>query len=196
MSISPDSLLRAAFRTVQDPRAGARAVLNLRFSLQASLTALLLMAVCSTLLSSVTFLLSPLRDDAQMAAVFGNPLRLAVLQLVILILIALLIHGVGRRFGGKGNLSGAVVLTAWLEFVLILIQLAQLITLFSVPVIAEALGFVGFVLFLWMLTQFIQELHGFSSAAKVFGGIIGTLLAISLILAVIFVILGVGVNNV
>nr|MBP9950525.1 YIP1 family protein [Cypionkella sp.] len=189
MSITADSLIRAAFRTVQDPRAGARAILDMGLSLQAGLTALFLMAVCSTMLSSLTFLLSPLREDAQMAAVFGNPVKLAVLQSVILILVALLMHGVGRRFGGKGTLPGALALTAWLEFVLILFQVAQLITL-AVPVIAEALGFVGFVVFLWMLTQFIMELHGFVSAVKVFASIIGTLFATSLILAVVLVILG------
>ena len=56
MSMTPKTLLHAALFTVKDPRAGARAVLEMGLSLQTGLTALLLMAVCSTMLSSVIFL--------------------------------------------------------------------------------------------------------------------------------------------
>ncbi len=200
MSMTPKTLLHAALFTVKDPRAGARAVLEMGLSLQTGATALLLMAVCSTMLSSVIFLYSPMRDDPELAKVFGNPVLLAAVQVAVLALMALVIHVVGRRFDGKGDLAGAVVLTAWLEFVLVLLQVMQLVSLFLPPVIAEALGLLGFVLFIWLLVEFIKELHGFASAIKVLFMILATFLAtlfaISLLFAVVLMALGGDVTNV
>ena len=200
MSMTAENLIRAAVFTVKDPRAGARAVLDMGLSLRSSFTALFLMAVGSTMLSSLTFLLSPMRDDPELARVFGNPMLLAVVQVMLLTLVALLIYAVGRRFGGGGDLPGAVVLTAWLEFVLILIQVMQLVALLTVPILAEALGLVGFVLFIGLLTRFIMELHGFSSTAKVVAMIFATfftaVFALSVILAAIILVMGGSLANV
>ena len=77
---------------------------------------------------------------------------------------------------------------AWIEGVLVLLQAVQMVLLLLAPPLAEALGLIGIALFLWLLTNFVAELHGFRSAAKVFFTILGTVLALSF--AAAFVMLG------
>ncbi len=186
------SLLAAARDTVQQPRAGARAVLNLGLTLGAAWTALALMAVASSGLSALTFLMSDMGGEPQldgaMVALFSSPLQLAVLQGVVLAFGAWLIHTVGRMFSGKGQFRDALILVAWLEFILLLVQIVQTVLLLVSPQLVAMLGIFGLVLFLWLLTNFIAELHGYSSIMAVFFAIVGTVLLISFAAAVLIVI--------
>lgn len=192
MRLDLPSLLKAARDTVQQPRAGARAVLGLGLPVNAAWAALVLMAVASSALSSVTFLLSSGADapalDPAMMDLFANPLQLAVIQLTALAFGAGLIYTVGRRFSGKGQFGDALVLVAWLEFILLLLQILQTGLLLVSPPLAAALGLFGVVLFVWLLTNFVAEMHGFSSILAVFFAIIGTVLALSLAAAVLIVV--------
>lgn len=190
-------LLTAARDTVQHPRAGARAVLNLGLPVSAAWTALALMAVASSALSAVNFLMSDMGAepplDAAMVALFSNPIQLALIQAVALAFGAWLIHIIGRRFSGKGHFHDALVLVAWLEFILLLVQIVQTVLLLVSPQLAAVLGMFGLVLFLWLLTNFIAELHGYSSILAVFFAIVGSVLLISFaaaVLIVFFVLIG------
>lgn len=194
MKLSFDVLIAAARYTLQNPRAGARSILSLGLTTGQAMVALVLMAVLSTLLTAISFLLVPLPPEAQGQMLFANPLELAVMQAVVLSLGALLIDLVGRRFGGRGNLAGAVALIAWTEFILSLMQVAQIVALLVMPPLAEVIGFMGLGVFLWLLTQFVTELHGFSNPWKVFGGLMATVLLVSFAVALVLVgVVGTGV---
>lgn len=190
MSITLPDLLQAARDTLRDPKLGARRVLDLHLPVSVAAMALVLMAVISSLLSSLTYLTSAMDTDPQMQAVFGNPLSLAIMQTIILALICLSIHGIGRWFGGQGDLAGAIAVTAWLEFILILVQGVQLVLWQFSQGLAEFLGLVGLFLFIRLMTAFIKELHGFRYGILVFLSIIGTIFGLSLIFAVILVAVG------
>ncbi len=101
---------------------------------------------------------------------------------------------VGRKFGGRGTLAGAVALIAWTEFILSLLQVAQIVALVILPPLAEVIGLLGLLVFLWLLSQFVAELHGFASAWKVLFVILVTGLLASFAVAVVLVsVLGIGV---
>lgn len=198
MAFDLQTVLIAARDTVQNPKEGARALLSLRLPANVAWVGLVLMAVVSSALSTVTFLMSGASGDSSldpaMVALFTNPIQLAAMQAGLLLIGALLIHGVGRMFGGTGQINEALLLVAWLEFILLLLQIAQTMILLISEPMAAALGLFGLVLFLWLLSNFIAELHGFSSVLAVFFGIIGAVLALSFAAAVLIVALvGVGV---
>lgn len=194
MNLSLNVLMSAARYTLQNPRAGARLILSVGLSTGQAMGALVLMAVLSTLLTSVSILVAPVPAGAELQLMFANPLQLAVMQAMILTMGAGLIHAVGTKFGGKGNFAGAVALIAWIEFILSLMQIVQLVALVVMPPFADVIGVMGLGVFLWLLSQFVTELHGFANVWKVFGAIIVTGLGVSFAVAMVLVsIFGVGV---
>jgi hypothetical protein len=177
------ALLDAAKMTVKDPRRVARYIIGLQLPASTGWLAVALAVVLSALLSVISSKLSPYAAQAGYDTLLSSPLRLALLQGVLLIIGLGLIMGIGRAMGGRGRLSDALALLAWLEAVLILIQVVQVVLMLVSFQLAVLLGLVTYGLFLWMLASFIAELHGFRSALKVLGMILLTILAISFLLA-------------
>jgi hypothetical protein len=189
MELTPTFLLRMMRETIAAPRAGAAAVLKMGFAGSVGWLALMLMAVGSTLLTHISFAMMPQEAQDFWGAAMGSPIRTAMLQWVILLISVHAIHKIGRLRGGTGSLEGAVMLVAWLQFILLCVQVLQLVVEVLVPAAAAMLGVFGLVLFLWLLTNFIAELHGFRSLGMVFLGIVLTLIVLSFVLAFVFALL-------
>ncbi len=178
--------------TVQNPRAAARHLMGWQLPLSTVWLGMALMAVVSALLSTASLLLAPDQAEPGMIeptiwAMLQNPLQVAVLQAVVMVIMAMLAQGVGRMFGGRGNFADALVLIAWIEVLLCMLQLVQIALMVVSPSLAAAIGLFGMVLFVWVLSNFIAEMHSFASAGKVLLGIIGTVLAVSVLLAMALV---------
>jgi hypothetical protein len=189
MELTPAFLLRMVRETIKAPRTGAATVLGMGFAPAVGWMALLLMAVGSTLLTHISFAMMP--QDAQdfWGAAMGSPIRTAMLQWVVLLISVHAIDKLGRWRGGVGTLGGAVILVAWLQFILLCLQAVQLVVEILMPSMAAMLGVFGLVLFLWLLTNFVAELHQFRSLGMVFAGIVLTLFALSFVLATVFAML-------
>lgn len=186
-----EGLLLAARETVMDARAGAQRVIALRLPLGSAVVALLLTSVLAAVLAALTFMASGMGKDPAMAAVFGSPFGLALIQVAVQGIAAFLMFFIGRLFGGRGALSDAVALMAWLEAILLLAQVAQLVLVLALPLLAELLGLLAMALFLWLLTVFTAELHGFRKLGQVFLCILATALAVGVLF---FGFLGVGIS--
>jgi hypothetical protein len=189
MDLTPAFLMRMMRETLSAPRAAATTVLNYGFAPAVGWMALLLMAVASTLLTHISFAMMPMDAQEFWGAAMGSPVRTAIFQWVVLLISVHGIHKIGRWRGGNGTLQGAVILTAWLQFILLCVQIVQLVAQALAPPLADFLGLAGLVLFLWLLSNFVAELHGFASARMTFLGIILTLLAASFVLAFVFALL-------
>jgi hypothetical protein len=175
--------------TLQDPRRGVRAVLNLGVPLPARTAALLLMAVGSAVLTHIGFLLLPPASDPVMAFITGSPLRTAIVQWVILACTVVLIDRVGRARGGTGNLADALLIVVWVQVIMLALQMVQLVALVIAPPLAVIINLGGLVLFFWLLTNFVAELHGFASRQAVFVGIAVTGFAVAFVLVFILVLI-------
>jgi hypothetical protein len=184
MDLSLATLLQLARFTVQRPRDGARAVMRLDLPPQARWAALALMAVASALLTALSMGLLPADMRARAAEGFPSPLASAALQLGVLIVAVHAIHRIGRWRGGRGSLGDAVVVVAWLQFILLLLQVVQVVAQLLLPPVSDALGIVGIVLFYWLLTNFVAEVHGFPSLIKVFAGIVLATVVLAFALAI------------
>lgn len=171
--------------TLQEPRIAARAVLALNLPpaarwMAAGLTTLLA-AILMTLLNA---LLPVEGEDMPRIA----PFFWVVLTGLGMLISTSLVYQVGRWFGGRGQFADALVLMAWLQFIQVGIAAAQMIALLLIPPLGGMIEIASLVITLWLLTGFIAELHGFSSAGRVFGGILLTF-AVSVIVLTMLLIL-------
>jgi len=178
MNLSPPTLIRAARDTLVNPAGAARYVMDLGLSAGQGLMALALTAVLATLLTALMQAFIGPVDDAAMQGLFNRPFILALSQFGLMILGAALMWRVGQMFGGKGSFAQSLSLVAWLEVVLILLQLAQVVVLLALPVLSLPIGLVSVFAFFYLLTHFTAALNGFTSLIKTFFAILGTALAV------------------
>lgn len=180
-------LLQAARFTVQDPRAGARALLAMRLPMQVRWLAFGLVVTGSSLLTVIAVRLSPSGDDPAVAEVLSQPVGLALMQGVVMLVFAQLMARVGQLAGGRGGFADALLLLTWVQIILILLQIAQVAIELVLPPAADALGLLGLGLMMWLVTHFTTELHGFTSPRTVFLGVICTLLAAGFVVSLLLV---------
>ncbi len=175
--------------SLQDPRAATRALLAEAVPLPARTAGLLLVAVLSAVLASVQIRLSPQELDPISAAMLASPFRAAVVQWAFLALSVVLIHRVGRAFGGTGSFPDALLIVVWLQCLTLVLQLAQLVVNVISPALAGLIRLGGFALFLWLMASFIAELHGFRSRGLVFLGMVVSAFAAGLVIGLLVILL-------
>jgi hypothetical protein len=184
-----DRFLALAQLTLQRPRQATRVLLAEGVPMRARTAGLLLVAVVSALLASLQVGMYPQELDPFSAFMLASPIRAAIFQWLFLALSVVLIHRVGRAFGGQGTFPDALLIVVWLQLLTLALQVLQLVATVIAPPLAGIIGLGGFVLFLWLMTAFIAELHGFRSRGLVFLGMVLTAIAAGLILGVAIILL-------
>lgn len=182
--------LGLARESVFNPRLAARAILRMGLPMKVLRQALLLVSILTDLLmfaelaagGGATFLLGTAVPD---------PIALAGMQFASLVVTSLALYGIGRMFGGRGDLAGAMALVIWMQVIMLGFGLAQTVAYFLLPGLGNALGLASIVMMLWLLTQFTLELHGFTNAWLVFLGIIAG--ALVLVFGLSFLLMAFGV---
>jgi hypothetical protein len=175
MELSLSYLLAMIRETLRDPKAGARAIMALRLPLGTRWVAFFLMVVLSALLTHASFALLPAEMQAMLGEVMARPIRTAQLQAGALLFTVIGVHRIGRLFGGRGQFDDALILMVWLQFVMLCVQVVQLVVQVLMPPFADLIGLLGLGMLMWLMVNFIAELHGFASLIRVF---IGTVLSI------------------
>ncbi|HRO10153.1 YIP1 family protein [Amaricoccus sp.] len=164
-----DSLIR--------PRAAGRRILGLQLSGQSLVEAAVLVSCVGTLV--IHFAAEKVPElQGEFAGLTGSPLLATFLNVVQLGLMALAATWVGRRFGGTGELPGALALVIWYNFVAMLLVALLFGAYLIAPVIALPLGiaFIGWLV--WAPVCFIAELHGFANPLVVLAGLVLTMLVL------------------
>ncbi len=184
-------LLTEARHTLQDPRSGVRRVIALGLPMQARWLGLGLIAVCSAILTHLSFGLIPVDDRDVLSDLMQSPFRTAALQGVLLLAIVHMTYWLGRARGGTGRFADALVVLVWLQLLMLGLQVVQLVVQVALPPLAGPVNLAGFAIFVWLLCNFIAELHGFKSLIAVFGGIVLGMFLLGFALAlVIFAVSG------
>lgn len=185
--------LAAAQFTLREPKKAARGLIAMNLPMSVRWLALSLVTVLSTLFLLADIKLSPFSDDPMMLRMLDSPLMLAAMQFLVLVVSAYLIARIGKFFQGVGNFDDALLLVLWMQAVLCLVQLFQILAMLTFAPLADLVGFVALFATGWLITNFVAELHGFKSLILVFVGILlgafATMVALSIVLAVL---IGVG----
>ena len=183
-------LVRRAVATVFSPREEARDILALDLPREAGWQLLALVTLLSVLaVQGTELVLNALGLHIVLSPIQG-PFALTIVQLSIAVLMVFAIYWGGRAFGGSGRFADTIVLMAWLQFVLLCLQVVQIAFLFVLPVMASYVSILGIALFFWLLTSFVAVIHGFDSLGRVFAGIVGAILALGFVFTVILTIIG------
>lgn len=187
-----DDFKTLAVQTLRQPEEAARWLIALNLPMPVRWMALVLAVALSGILAfaATAILGAPQDDAAPVMAITGQPLVLAGTQLVAIVLGAGLMAGVGRMFGGRGRFEDALILTVWIEVMLLMVQLAQIVLSLALPALAGMLGILAVALFLWLTVQFTKALHGFTSGPKVLLVMFGTLLVMGFVLSFFMAALG------
>ena len=185
--------LAAAQFTLRQPKKAARGLIAMNLPMSVRWLALSLVAVLSTLFLLADIKLSPFSDDPMMLRMLDSPLMLAAMQFLVLVVSAYLIARIGKFFQGVGNFDDALLLVLWMQAVLCLVQLFQILAMLTFAPLADLVGLVALFATGWLITNFVAELHGFKSLFLVFAGILlgafAAMVALSIVLAVL---IGVG----
>ncbi len=179
--------------TLADPRQAARVVMRLPMPLQARWAAVALMAVLSAfLMQGMAALMPPaIGPDGQEVPTI-TPFFWAGMVGFGMVMTALLAFAVGRWRGGRGELADAVILVAWLQFIQLLIVVLQLVVLVVLPLLAPVVEVGAVLVFVWLLVNFVAEMHGFRSLGMVFLGIVLTFVAAVFGMTMLLMMLGIG----
>ena len=193
MNLTMNSLLAMAGRTVQNPREGASEILSLGVPRQALWLIVALVVVLSVIMNELSSLMLMARGSVPAETAFIQPIPFAIMQFGAITGIAGATHWIGRAMGGTGGFPEALLLTAWLQFVMLLVSVIQFFAAIVLPGLVGIILILSLALFLWLLTNFIAVLHGFRSLAQVFVMIVVSAFAIAFMLSIVLAILGIGI---
>ncbi|MFO1141071.1 MAG: YIP1 family protein [Amaricoccus sp.] len=175
--------------TLLHPRAAARQVLAMPISPGQLVEAAVAVTCIGMILGYAAVAMSP--DAIEISVpVLDYPLLGALAQLAIMAVMAFLTVRIGRLFGGRGSLNGAVALVVWLNAMMVLIQALQLVALAIAPPVAAVIAIATMIWIFWAYANFVAELHGFGNPFIVLGAVVLTAIVLFFGMAMLFAILG------
>ncbi|MEZ5779835.1 MAG: YIP1 family protein [Paracoccaceae bacterium] len=176
--------------TLRDPQGAARRLIALNPPMEARVIGLLLVAVVTVLIARLSLVISPAEELAAFLDLLSDPFLGVPLQAAMMMGFALAMTLGGRVGGGTGHYVDALLLVVWMEFVLTIMQVVQMVAFLVFPPLGFLAAFVSVGLFFVLLTNFAAALHGFTNLVKVLFGMLASLFALSLALALILAIFG------
>jgi hypothetical protein len=177
------NVLSALRYSLQSPRDAIRQVIASEPPMAARWIALVLLAIASTFLMLLGLSLVPAEElPPALAWSMASPISLAAIQGVMFLVSAHLLYRLGRFRNGKGSFADSLTVLIWFQIIMLCVQAVQLALQVLLPPFAFAAYFGGLVLFFWLLTNFVAELHGFASLAKTFFGILVALAVLILLM--------------
>jgi hypothetical protein len=120
----------------------------------------------------------PELQQGEFSGLTDSPLLATFLNVVQIGVMAAAATWVGRRFGGTGELSGALALVVWYNLVSLLLVAALFGAYLVAAPLALVLGLAFIYWLVWAPVCFLAELHGFSNALVVLAGLLLTMLAL------------------
>lgn len=192
--MTTDGLKTLVGLTLREPESAARQLIALNPPLSVRWMGVLLIAALTGLLAWPTaqLYLVPEPEAAQLLFwINSSPLLVALRHVISIVLVAALMTGIGRMFGGKGSFEDGLLLTVWIELIMLMIQLLLVLIILVIPGFAAIIGYIAIFLLIWLTVQFTKALHGFTSSAKVFLGLAATAFAVGT--AVLLLAISVGV---
>ncbi len=193
---SAGGLLPMVAETFRNPPGGFARLRALNLPRPTLWQCLVLVVILSVLLAEGSNLLVGNLDGDDVPAIFASPFLFGGMQLGLLVLMVVLIHAIGRGMGGTGDLNGAILVVAWVQFIMVCLQIVQSVAILALPPLAWIIGLAGIVVFLWLLTALIAALHDFPSKGRVFGMIMFVMLGVALAMSVVLTALGLTVPRV
>lgn len=192
-AITPGWIVAMLALTLRAPARAAERLLMLRLPRGIVIEVLVLVTALSALVAGV--LPGQVPESGGGAAgpmITLAPLIYAALLGASLMLMGLGLQIVGKALGGSGSLDGALTLVVWMEVLALTLRVVQMAAGLIAPPVGVMVSIVGLIVLLWTLLNFINVLHGFRSIGRSFLALLLAVAGISLGLAVILNLIGIG----
>lgn len=188
--MNTETIKALVWLTLRAPRQAAAMLIALNPPRQARVLALGVVVVLSAVLGTLAEIVFAFVTKVDLGPT-QSPVPLAMMQGALLVYGAGMVTFMGRQLGGQGRFADALLLVAWIEFVLILGQVVQMLVMVFFPLVAvlATLALVG--LMFWLLVNFVAVLHGFTNLFAVGAGVIAGFIASALLAGIVLVSLGV-----
>lgn len=176
-----------ALLTLRDPHAAAQIILGWNLPKEAIWTAIALVSVLLTILSTLSNMLAPIDDP--MLSVISTPFVYFAIAAGGFVATVYAIYWTGRLLGGRGRIEDLMVLLLWLQALWAAAQAVLFVFVLVSPVLASFFLALVAVSTIWIFVHFISIGLQFNSLVKaIVVLILGTLALIvgtSLVLSVI-----------
>ncbi|OOY05013.1 YIP1 family protein [Thioclava sp. F28-4] len=173
-------------RSFTDPKSVARDLIGLNLNANARLMAMVLVVVMTAILGTLAQLVFSFITKVDIGTV-TPPLTVVGLQGALLVYGAFAMSFVGQRFGGHGKFPDALLLLTWIEFVLMIGQMIQVVLMVFFPISATLMSVLLVALMFYLLVQFTMVLHGFENPVATGFGVILTFLGSAMIAGIVLV---------
>lgn len=189
MTTDIPSIPALVWDTLRAPRQTAERILALDLP-RGVLWEALFLGVLVTVIAVVGMMLAAPADPTDpgtlaLQEMYAQPIPVAVGQTISSVTTVFAITWIGRFFGGRGRLEGALALVAWHQIFLLSVALAGILAGLVFPPILSLILVAMVGLYFYVLTQFICALHGFDNALAVFGMILVSFFALLLAVSVL-----------
>jgi hypothetical protein len=180
------SLVSLALAAVRNPRETANTILSIGVPHTALLPAFLLVVVLSVMLTVVgeTLGMQTTGDGG------FPPFAVAILLASLLGAYIVGLYRGGQAMGGTGTLSETALLMVFLQFVLLLAQVLELLLWIAAPPLAGVFVILVAIGAFWINVNFVDVLHGYGSLLKSFGLIVLVSFGIAIVVMLVLGFLG------
>jgi hypothetical protein len=143
-----------ALLTLRNPTAAAELILRWNLPKEALWTAIALVSVIVTMLSTLSNMIFPV--PAPLDGIVGNPFMYFVIVAGGFVATVHAIYWTGRMLGGSGDIEDLMVLLLWLQAMRAAAQVGVLILLILMPVLASFLVLFVAAATMWIFVHFIS----------------------------------------
>lgn len=176
--------------TLREPRAAAGQVVRLLPDTQSRILALGAVAAASGALGVAGEQLFAFVTKIDLGP-SSNAVPLALFQAGLMVYVAFAMTVFGRQFGGQGRFGDAFTLVLWIEAIMVVGNIAQLVVMVFFPLIATLATLALFALMVWLLVQFTAALHGFTNLFAVGAGVVAVFFGSAMVLGALMLALGI-----
>lgn len=177
-----------AVRSVTDPAAAARALIDLHLEREALWTGLALAVVLNTFLHTLWAAAIP--QTEALPQLLSSPVVYGGVMGGSLLMSIIAVFQVGRLMGGQGSFADVMVVMVWLQFLQVAVQAAELVLILTLPALSVLLilaaGAVGIYIFL----HFVDQAHRLGSIWRAAGVSLAAMFAIALAIYLILTLAG------
>ena len=188
--------VQLGIRSIPDPRGVLGELRRRNYSVRDMAMAAALVAALGVIFFEGTMLLAPVEGQDGTLLGIKSPIGAFVFQYAMILVTAVVVFFGGRMFGGKAGFDDSLLAVTWLQFVMLLVQVVQMVALILVPPLGLLVFMTALILLVYLLVNFIMEIHGFKNPMAVVAGVIGAFFAIALVLSILMAILGIGLGGV
>lgn len=172
-----NAIVPVAAQALREPREAAQTLMAMGVPRAALWPAFGLMVVLSVLIMFA--------GGAPVGPAGGEPMSpfgFAVVSAAVSAASVVAIWKIGRMLGGTGRFEETLLLTVFLQGIILAGQVVELFLLFLLPPLAGIFSLLLIVFAFWLNINFIAALHGFRSLWKAFGVLVLASLAMAFVL--------------